>query len=426
MPEQTTRQKGKNRFSIHLPDSTALRRLLEESGFSLPGVVMRLAWQLGLQRREIHALTWEQVCFASSEVRLDDRTVPMEPEIQIFLQQLLTVRNRAEGWVVLSDRGREQPTEQHLSYVCRKALDGAGLTEVRLQDLRYDYILRQLEHHDWQQVSRISGLDPRTLRMHFAAEMGSAQKESSRPAVDAARVQAVLEREGMSACGTAIRLVWQLGLRQEEVLRLGWDQIDWKQQQVVLADRTVPIPTALVPFLLALERRNRPYSQTVLLSDRAKKPLEGAYLSRTVRAALIRGGCDNLTLRDLRRDWELRARYETPVLSYLQRHKRIVRRDLMELLGLTGEQANAGLRSMVERGTLVRSGHSYYLPGAVVAPEQQRDAILAYLSNHAGCRSGQLARLLGLEPKQCLTVVQKLLDQGDIQRVGARYYPGTR
>ncbi len=421
--EREKRAQGAPKFMINRPDAAALEALLNREGGSLAAVVIRLAWQLGLLRREIHTLTWEQVDFTASAVHLEDREVPMEPEVQVFLQRLLTARKKAAGPVVLADRGGQRPVEQHLSYVCRKALDRAGQTEVRLLDLRYDYILRQMQCHDWQYVSRVSGLDPRTLQLHFAEGWQERQETGKSAAVvDAEKVNSVLETEGYSACGVAIRLVWQLGLYQEELQQLRWDMIDWERGEVRLPGRTVALPPAMAPYLRTLQTRNRPYSDRVLISDRAKKPMESAYVSRTVRAALIRGGCDNVTLRDLRRDREMQTRYEEPILDYLRTHKRIMRGEAAALLGIGSEQVNTGLRRMVERGTLIRSGHCYYLPGAVVPPEQQRDVILAYLANHAGCQRKQLTKLLGLEPKQCLTIVEKLLKSGDIRREGTRYY----
>ena len=414
---------GGPKFMINRPDAEALEALLRREGMSLAAVVIRLAWQLGLLRREIHGLRWEQVDFTASAVRLEDREVPMEPGVQIFLQRLLTGRKTASGPVVLSDRGGKRPTEQHLSYVCRKALDAADQREVRLLDLRYDYILRQMQRHDWQYVSRVSGLDPRTLQQHFAEGWQDRQDpEKGVPVVDGEKVRAVVEAEGYSACGAAIRLVWQLGLYQEELLGLRWTDIDWERGEVRLPERTVALPGSLTQYLKALREKNQPYSDRVLISDRARKPMENAYVSKAVRAALIRGGCGNVTLRDLRRDWEMQEKYEGPIRAYLQSHRRIMRSEAAELLGISGDQANTGLRRMVERGTLIRSGHCYYLPGVVVPPEQQREVILAYLSNHAGCRRQDLTKLLGLEPKQCLTIVEKLLKSGDIRREGARYY----
>lgn len=406
------------KFIVNRPDRAVLNSLLPENELSLFAVVIRLAWQLGLTRSEIHGLEWQQIDFTASVVRLNDRIVPMEPEIQVFLQRLLTARAWHSGPVVLTDRSGNRPAEQHLSYVCRRALDSVGLTDVRLLDLRYDFILRQMESHDWQYVSRISGLDPSTLQLHLGQKPQSqVKKQDTR--VDPDKVQAVLDTEGLSACGTAIRLVWRAGLSNEELIALDWSMIS--DYTLELPDRTLKLPPDLHVWLDSLRRANGGYGN-VLLSDRAKRPMESAQISRSVRSALVRGGCDGITLRDLRRDGELRRKCEAPVLDYLQSHPRIVRSKAAELLGLNPAQTNLCLRRMTERGTLARSGHSYYLPGSVVGEEQQRDTVLAFLSAHPGSRRGGFTKLLGLESRLCLSVLERLLNAGDIVRVGTKYY----
>lgn len=63
--------------------------------------------------------------------------------------------------MVLSDPGPSQPPggPAPSSRLARAALDAGDLKAVRLIDLRHDYVLRQLERHDWQYVSRITGLE---------------------------------------------------------------------------------------------------------------------------------------------------------------------------------------------------------------------------------------------------------------------------
>ncbi len=421
MPVKTRSKSPK--FIVNRPDPRALDRLLIVEDLSLAAVVIRLAWQLGLLRSEIHELTWAQVDFTASEVRLPERSVPMEPEVQVFLQRLSTLRGGAAGLVVLSDRGGTQPTEQHLSYVCRKALDRVGQTSVRLLDLRYDYIIRLLEKRDWQYVSRVTGLDPRTLQLHFSLGRRTRPVQAEKRAgIDAERLRVIIEAEGLSACGAALRLVWELGLSLDELTTLRWDQLDLDNGTAHLPPRDRTIPAPLLSYLRELRALGEPFSDHVLISDRARTPMTVPYISKLTRNALVRGGCDDLTLRDLRRDCELRERCEAPVLDFLRTHSRVMRADVMTLLSVSEAQADARLRGMVERGTLVHVGHCYYLPGVVVAPDQQRDVVLAYLSTHPGAQRKQLARLLGLDAKPCLRVLEKLQYDGDLRRDGSRYY----
>lgn len=71
--------------------------------------------------------------------------------------------------MVLSDRDQQPLAAQSISRLARAALDAGDLKAVRLIDLRHDYVLRQLERHDWQYVSRITGLEAAAMNVHFAA-----------------------------------------------------------------------------------------------------------------------------------------------------------------------------------------------------------------------------------------------------------------
>lgn len=241
----------------------------------MPAVVIRLAWQLGLLRREIHQLTWGQVDFTASVVRLEDRAIPMEPEIQVFLQRLLTGRKQGRArWCC-----RTAAAGSRRSSICPMSAGRRwtppGSRKCACWICATIISCGQLQRHDWQYVSRVSGLDPRTLQLHFA-ESWQERRMPAQPraagAVDAEKVRAVLESEGASACGTALRLVWQMGLYQEELLQLRWDMIDWQAQQVRLPGRTVPLNPALIPFLQALQELNRADSDLVLISDRPDGP----------------------------------------------------------------------------------------------------------------------------------------------------------
>lgn len=54
-------------YVINRPAPDAMGRILDQAGPE--GIVLRLAWQAGLSRDEISALTWDQVSFLDS--RLD-------------------------------------------------------------------------------------------------------------------------------------------------------------------------------------------------------------------------------------------------------------------------------------------------------------------------------------------------------------------
>lgn len=415
--------KRTQRFLYHRPDRELLETTLRKEEYRMVAVVIRLAWQLGLLRQEIHQLTWEQIDFASSVVCLPDREIPMSPEMQVYLQGLQMERRKMSGPVVLSDRDRRAPAEQHMSLVVRRLMNEIGQDQVRLLDLRYDYIEQQLEKHSWEYVSQVAGMDLRSLQLHFSKPDGSVvEPESDDTNIDAQKLWKIIEGEGYGVVAVTLRLAWQLGLPQSVMHTLRWDMVDRDHKTLNMENEKRTISEDMLSFLQEVERRNHQWSEYILVSDRAHKEVERAHLSRMVRAALVRGGCANVSLVDLRKDWEVQSKWAAPIVTYLEYHGRMTRRDAMNLLGLSGSQANRVMQWVVECGLVVRSGHSYYLAGTVVPPEQQEAVVLAYLANHPGARCGELGNLLGLSQKHCLTVLQKFLERGIIARKNNLYY----
>ena len=137
-------------YVVNRPDEGAMNRILAAHAEDAAGAILRLAWQAGLLREEIQGLTWERVDFLDRKIVLADRSVPVSDELAEWLQRLRDSRDRRQEHVVLSDRDRKPLTPQSISRLARTALDREGQTAVRLIDLRNDFVLRQLETHDWQ------------------------------------------------------------------------------------------------------------------------------------------------------------------------------------------------------------------------------------------------------------------------------------
>ena len=137
-------------YVVNRPDKGAMEQALRENSTGAAGAILRLAWQAGLLRDEIQHLTWEQVDLWDGAIVLPDRRVPIGRELSDWLQALRDGRDRSQETVVLSDRDHKPLTPQSISRLARTALDRQGPTSDRLIDLRHDFVLRQLEEHDWR------------------------------------------------------------------------------------------------------------------------------------------------------------------------------------------------------------------------------------------------------------------------------------
>ena len=409
-------------YVLNRPEEAAMQRILQKNFSNAAGAILRLSWQAGLLRDEIQRLTWAQVDFLDRQLLLPDRTVPISAELADWLAELQSSRSRRSEVVVLSDRDGKPLTPQSISRLARTALDAEGQTSVRLIDLRHDFVLRQLEEHDWQYVSRITGVEAAGLNVHFAGHLKekrvSTRIHREEPAqIDEVALWKLQQSERTTPAGLALWLTWQLGLQLEEIVALQWEQV--QGETLRLEDRTVLLTGGILSILEEL--RPHPATGPVLRSARTGQPYDRTRLSKLVRAALIRGGLDNVTLRDLRQDCNIRAGGENQVTAYLRRHRSITRNEAMKLLGVSRTTAYNRLKLMVKRGKLTQIGTRYYLKDSVVPPEEQEAKVQAYLAQEGFAYRQDIARVLGIDAAQCRPLLQRMVTAGLIVQESQRY-----
>lgn len=408
-------------------DEAALRRLLEREQTGPEALVLRLAWLEGLTREEIAALTWDQVSFLDDRLELPDRMIPLNGEVRALLWKLHEAKEAREEpgdpHVLLSARDRKPMRLESISRLARLALDRGGLKGVRLLDLRYDWIIRCLDRMDWPEAARISGVEVATLQLRFSASAPARKAPKPPPAqVDEFKLWKVLQAERDTAAGLAMWLGWQLGLQAQEMISITWEQVDLEGGVLHLPDREVVL-TSAVRRLLEEERQHRKPGEDahVLLTERSRKPLDLPRLSRLTRTALIRGGLERVTLRDLKKD-DSRDAEEERILQRVLEQGHVSRGDVSELMGLSKTATYARLRRLTELGKLVRIGGKYYLPGTVVPPEQHREAILGYLAQAGFAYRQDIVDLLHIQPKQCTLVLHRMVEEGTLVQLGQKYF----
>ena len=202
-----------------------------------------------------------------------------------------------------------------------------------------------------------------------------------------------------------------MGLQAQEIVALTWDQVDFDSGSLRLPDREVPLTNALRRLLEDTRRRAPAGEPHVLLTEHSRKPVDLPRLSRMTRAALIRGGMEDVLLRDLRRD-ESREDEDARLLARTAERGMLTRGEVMELLGLSKTAAYGRLHRLTEQGRLVRIGGKYYLPGDVVPPEQHLETIRAYLSRAGFAYRQDIADLLHIQRKQCALILRRMVELG--------------
>ena len=183
----------------------------------------------------------------------------------------------------------------------------------------------------------------------------------------------------------------------------------------------MPLTNALRRLLEDTRRRTPAGEPHVLLTEHSRKPVDLPRLSRMTRAALIRGGMEDVLLRDLRRD-EGREDEDARLLSLAAAQGMLDRGDVMDLLGLSKTAAYTRLRRLTEQGKLVRIGGKYYLPGDVVPPEKHLETIRAYLEQFGFAYRQDIADLLHIQRKQCALILRRMVERGELAQSGQKYY----
>ena len=409
--------------TFNRPDEAAMLRILEQHPHSPEGAILRLAWLEGLSRSEITELRWDQVDFEGKAIQLPDRTVPLEPSTEACLRERHVRCALRDPHVVISERSKKPMPPESISRLSRLALDSEG-QKVNLMDLRHDFVIRQLQTHDWPYVARVSGMAVSTLRDAFSPYLTKpAAPENPLAQRDEAEylLWRVIQQEGSSPAGLALWMGWKLQMRPGEILNLTWSQVDLDRGLLRLPDREIPIGSRLNRLLGDVcGHRKDPAQDRVLLTPGTGKPMDLARLSTVIRTALIRGGLEQLSLGDLSR-LSRRGSQRQTVLDRLSEAKSLTREEVMNLLGVSKSAALKLLNQLRQDGTVVRIGGCYYPAGAVVLPEDQSAAVTAYLAAHGTAVRKELAELLNLPPAQCTALLRRMADRGELLLTGKRY-----
>lgn len=125
--------------------------------------------------------------------------------------------------------------------LARTALDTEG-QKVSLKDLRQDFVIRQLQTHDWTYAARVSGMAVSTLRGSFSQYFQERQSAAPELPPDSEYLLwRIVQQEGGSVVGLALWMGWKLQMQPGEILNLTWSQVDLDRGLLRLPDREIPM-----------------------------------------------------------------------------------------------------------------------------------------------------------------------------------------
>lgn len=411
---------------FHRPDEARLRRLLDEQGESITGVVLCLAWRAGLSRAELYGLTWDAMDEAEGVLRLPDREVPLDKDAAACLRRWRALSKSGEepGYVLVSRRTGKRVTEPAISRLARQALDAAGMTEVRLADLRHDFVRRMLERYDWAYAIRVSGISVSTYRAKY--EKGDGHGAAAEPGEDAGfRLWSVMQGSRSGAAGIALWLAQNTGLTLRELVTLTWEDADLEKGVLNTPEGSVTLIREVIELLRAEKLRRKPEDDPhILLTARSRRPMDAARLSTLLRDLLSRGGLDG-ALDDLRHADRLRTETER-LLQRARAEGSITRAEAETLLGVSAGVARGRLAALVAAGKLARVGRAYIPAELAVPREEWQGRVLRYAAEHGGVYGADAAALLRIGRNEARALLRDMTEQGMLeQQPGSRKYLPT-
>ena len=376
------------------PDEAAMFRILARHPYSPEGVILRLAWQEGLSRKELNELTWDQVDLDGGSILLPDRTVPLEPSVADCLRERYARYRKLSDHVLIADRGKKPMTPENVSRLAKLVLDSEG-QDVSLKDLRRDWIVRQIKANGWAYAARVSGMAVGSLRGIFPAALWEDAPQPDVPQTVGDDTEyslwRIVQQEGSSTAGLAIWMCWKLQMQPGEILSLTWDQIDLQTGLIRFPDHDVDMGA----------RTQR------LLSD-------------LCRTAMIRGGLEGFSLRSLS-VWAHNKQMEDVLLRAAEEQGYLLRDTAAALLHVSSGAAWEHLNRLSKAGRLTRVGVRYYPAGNTVAEADYLPILRAYLQKEGTAGRQALAEQLKIDPKQATHILKGMVDRGELELIGKRY-----
>lgn len=407
-------------------DSAAIQSILQENQGKTVEIVLRLAWNLGFTRDEIHQLKWSDISLEDKVITLPDREVPMDDET------VLCLVNRRQNpkiihteYVIVAEYRKKGPTrKESISRIVRTAMNDAGLPKITLVDLRQDYVIRMLETHDWPYVARVTGTPLSTLYANYSKYFTNNEvKKAKEPFCGdyKAKLWEIIEAEGLSAQGLALRMVAELEeIQVLEIIELTWDQVDLENGWITLSNRKMKVSSELLAMLRTVKEGRPPDADChVLLTEKAQKPFNEQVISRKIRNALIRKGVD-IPLRDLLASDKYKADDEV-ILEYIKKKGHTSWAGAKKELPFKRRYFYSRVLELIERGEVVRIGQELYIAGTVVPPEEHYEVVRAHLEMMGGGYRNELADLLGVSHYQASWILQNMVEEGKLKQIGRMY-----
>ena len=159
----------------------------------------------------------------------------------------------------------------------------------------------------------------------------------------------------------------------------------------------------------------------MILSPRARRPIDPTRLSKLLHTALLRGGVEDLRGVDIRLGSG--GVEERLLAGHAREQGSVTTAAAAALLNVSDARARGLLKRAAEKGVLVRVGSRYYPPEHAVPQARQRELVLALARTQGAFRCQHAAEALGIPSRQAGRLLQRMEAEGLIVRLeGTKRY----
>lgn len=406
--------------NVNPVEKLPMNQLLWKHKDDLAGVIIRLAWRAGLKREEIHALKWEQVDYLNSTIMLSDRTIPINEDTKTSLQLwcgVLDKKGVISEYVVVSPRTKERLNPTHITNTAQRAMRKAGMQNLRLEDLRCDYIMQMRETHGDIYALRVSGMSVQTYSNLVGVSITDLADTSADDENVTQRIWELLQRNRSGVIGIALWLSQEMFLNNKEIIALTWDDFDLSRGTVRVGDQTRYILKEIIT-MLKTERDGRTDADDphVILSPYTNAPMSEASFSAMLRDVLVKSGLGNVYIGEIRGN-DRKSRELAQMRKFADEKGLITSRDAVRSLGIRKRVVYDRLHQLEESGELVRSGIGYVPTDRYIPPERWPDAILERVERDGYITMAITADLLHIARNQARLLLLDMVEHGRLEAV---------
>ena len=404
-----------------LYDAQLVDQMLNSVEDSETKTILLLAWEAALTPLEIANLKWSDVDLEGRKIRIGWRETPISER----LWELLRDKAQKSSYVIRSRKDDSRPMNRvSVSRKAQMALSQSRLKDASLQELQKNCVVRMLQTHPIEEVYRMTGREPRSLRAIYQEYMDGevpAHIVKNKDCVTDGELLKALETAGDCLETRAVFLSWQGGVKTADMIHLRWSDIDLEQGLWKLGGKQEEIPPVLLDRLIQW-RANDGGDRLLLRGENTQDMLELGFLSRRISVFFTKHHLEFLKVNVLRGKGAYPEEKEQ-ICKIAKERGGICTATISKKTGIPQGRVEWRLNQLVEEGQLQLVRGKGYLDRDVETPDRViAEAIESHKQSGGTVAMKEIQRETGLPYSNIEYYLNKKMKLGELERTARGVY----